>query len=126
MRSGDIEKGKAGTARSLDGTEQTETCLGKDSGGYWDLFIFVPEARQVIRISEGTGDNLSWEDREKGYVGYIYYDQHELGMDMPMAEGGQVLLEGMFRDLFQCTADCVPRVLDMAYGRETVGYVILA
>mgnify|MGYP007025259809 CR=1 FL=1 len=42
-----------------------------------------------------------------------------------MAEGGQVLLEGMFRDLFRCTADCVPRVLDMAFGRDTIGALSL-
>lgn len=118
--------GKNSTRRSLDGKGQADTGSGRKPEGYDDLFIFVPEARQVIRISEGTGDNLSWEDREKGYVDYIYYDQHNLGMDMPMAEGGQVLLEGMFRDLFRCTADCVPRVLDMAYGRDTIGYAILA
>lgn len=111
---------------SLDGAGQMETCSGRKPEGYEDLFIFVPEARQVIRISEGTGDNLSWEDRGKGYMDYIYYDQHDLGMDMPIAEGGQVLLEGMFRDLFRCTADCVPRVLDMAFGRDTIGYAILA
>lgn len=102
-----------------------ETCSGKEPEGYEDLFLFVPEMRQVIRISEGTGDNLLRDDREKGYVDYIYYDQHEPGMDMPVTEGGQVLLEGMFRDMFKCTADCIPRVLDMAYGRDTVGYVIL-
>ena len=111
---------------SLDGAGQIETCSGKKLEGYGDLFIFVPEMKQVIRISEGTGDNLLWEDRGKGYVDYIYYDQHELSMDMPVAEGGQVLLEGIFRDLFQCTADCIPRVLDMAYGSDALSYVILA
>ncbi len=121
-----MRTGRNGTRRSLDGKGQAGTGSGRKPEGYDDLFIFVPEARQVIRISEGTGDNLSWEDREKGYVDYIYYDQHNLGMDMPVAEGGQVLLEGMFRDLFRCTADCVPRVLDMAFGRDTIGYAILA
>lgn len=45
--------------------------LWKKVGGYGDLFIFVPEMKQVIRISEGTGDNLLWEDKEKGYVDYL-------------------------------------------------------
>lgn len=111
---------------NLDGAGQMEACPGKEPERYGDLFIFVPEMKQVIRISEGTGDNLLWEDREKGYVDYIYYDQHELSMDMPVAEGGQVLLDGMFRDLFRCTADCIPRVLDMAYGSDALSYVILA
>lgn len=117
--------GKTGT-RNLDGTGQTGTCSGRKSEGYGDLFIFVSEMKQVIRIGEGTGDNLLWEDREKGYVDYIYYDQHELSIDMPVVEGGQVLLKGMYRNLFRCTADCIPRVLDMAYGSDALSYVILA
>ena len=126
IRSEDIQKGGASMMGSLDGVGQMETCSGKEPEGYKDLFIFVPEMKQVIRISEGTGDNLLWEDREKGYVDYIYYDQHELSIDMPVVEGGQVLLEGMFRNLFRCTADCIPRVLDMAYGSDALSYVILA
>ena len=102
-----------------------EAHSGKGPERYVDLFIFVPEMKQVIHICEGTGDNLLWED-EEGYVDYIYYDQHELSTDMPVVDGGQVLLEGMFRDLFQCTADCIPRVLDMAYGSGALDYIILA
>jgi hypothetical protein len=45
---------------------------------------------------------------------------------MPVVDGGQVLLEGMYRNLFRCTADCIPRVLDMAYGSDALSYVILA
>ena len=122
----DIQKGRASMMGSLDGVGQMETCSGKEPEGDGDLFIFVPEMKQVIRISEGTGDNLLWEDREKGYVDYIYYDQHELSIDMPVVEGGQVLLEDMFRNLFRYTADCIPRVLDMAYGSDALSYVILA
>lgn len=126
IRSEDIQKGRGSMMGSLDGVGQRETCSGKELEGYGDLFIFVPEMKQVIRISEGTGDNLLWKDKEKGYVDYIYYDQHELSIDMPVVEGGQVLLEGMYRNLFRCTADCIPRVLDMAYGSDALSYVILA
>lgn len=126
IRSEDIQKGRGSMMGSLDGVGQMETCSGKEPEGYGDLFIFVPEMKQVIRISEGTGDNLLWEDREKGYVDYIYYDQHELSIDMPVVEEGQVLLKGMYRNLFRCTADCIPRVLDMAYGSDALSYVILA
>lgn len=30
----------------------------QDYGRYSDIFIFIPEERQVIRIAEGSGDNL--------------------------------------------------------------------
>ena len=38
---------------------------------YDDLYIFVPVMKQIVRIAEGTGDNLLPEDIEEGYVDYI-------------------------------------------------------
>ena len=126
MESEGMRKERAGVMGQQDGTVHVGTCSGKGPEGYGELFVFVPEVGQIVRIAEGTGDNLLREDEEDGYVDYIYYEQHELGIDMPVVDGGQVLLEGMFRDLFQCTADCIPRVLDMAYGTDTLGCTILA
>lgn len=93
--------------------------------GYDDLFIYVPEMRQIVRISEGTGDNLHPEDLDQGYVDYIYYDQHELSNGMPEVDGGQVLLKEMLRDKYRCMADCIPSVLDMAYGNSLIYCIIL-
>ena len=121
-----MQKGEAGTMGSPDGAEQMEECSGKRPEGFGALFLYVPEMRQIIRIAEGTGDNLLEEDMDAGYVDYIYYDQYMLDIDMPATDGGQVLLKGMFRDLFRCTADCIPRVLDMAYGTDAISYIILA
>lgn len=120
-----MQKGRVSTMSDLNGTGQIRTCSGKEPEGYGDLFLFVPEMRQIVRICEGTGDNLLWEDREEGYVDYIYYEQYDLDTDTPETDGGQVMLYRMFRDQFQCTADCIPRILDMAYGKESIGYVIL-
>ena len=103
----------------------TETCFGKKPDGYGDLFIYVPEMRQIIYIAEGTGDNLLREDVKEGYVDYIYYEQYELGINMPGAGGGQILLKRPLRDEYQCMADCISDVLDMAYGCNTVNCMIL-
>ena len=103
----------------------TETCFGKKPEGYDDLFIYVPEKRQIVRIAEGTGDNLLPEDTENGYVDYIYYEQYGLGIDVPEVDGGQILLEEMLRDKYRCMADCIRDVLDMAYGSCMVGCMIL-
>lgn len=92
---------------------------------YEDLYIFVPAMKQIIRIAEGTGDNLLPEDIEEGYVDYIYYEQYELSQDFPEIDGGQVLLEEMFRNKFGCTEDAVEDVLSMAYGNYKTDYVIL-
>lgn len=89
------------------------------------IFIYVPEFKQIIRISEGSGDNLLDEDIESGYVDYIYYDQHSREIDLPEIDGGQVMLTELFRDKFSCTKDAIPAVLDMAYGNENIEYIVL-
>lgn len=102
-----------------------EACFGQRPEGYGDLFLYVPEAGQIIRIAEGTGDNLLEEDMGAGYVDYIYYDQYMLDIDMPNVDGGMVLLDGMLREKYSRLADCIPDVLAMAYGGCLVGYIIL-
>ena len=102
-----------------------EKCWGEKQNGYDDVFIYVPETQEIIRIAEGTGDNLLHEDIEEGYVDYIYYEQYKLEPDMPEEDGGQILLTEMFRDKFKCTADCIPDVLSMAYGNCLYDCMIL-
>lgn len=82
--------------------------------------------KQIIRIAEGSGDNLLKEDIENGYVDYIYYAQHELSADMPEVDGGMVLLEELLRDKYHCMTECIPDVLDMAYGSCMISYKVLA
>lgn len=103
----------------------TENCFGRKPEGFDDLFVFIPETKQIIRIAEGSGDNLLREDVKEGYVDYIYYEQYELGADMPEIDGGQILLKELLRDKYQCMADCIPDVLDMAYGNKFVDCLIL-
>lgn len=103
----------------------TESCFGQKPEGYADLFVYIPEMRQIIRVSEGTGDNLLPEDWDKGYVDYIYYEQYELGIDMPEVDGGQILLKELLRDKYRCMADCIQDVLDMAYGSSLINCMIL-
>lgn len=92
---------------------------------YEDVFIYVPLARQILRIAEGNGMNLLEEDEAEGYVDYIYYDQYRLSVGMPECDGGQVMLTEMFREKFISTAEAIPTVLDMAYGDKNLKYVIL-
>ena len=94
-------------------------------GNYNDIFIFVPSANEIIRIAEGSGDNLLKEDIKEGYVDYIIYEQYELDIDMPESDGGQVMLTELFREKYTCTEDCVPDVLDMAYDNSELEYIVL-
>lgn len=104
----------------------TEVCFGKKPEGYGDLFIFVPERKQIVRIAEGAENTLALEDQDQGYVGYIYYEQYELGQDMPVVDAGQVLFEKKVKEEYQCMADSIPDVLSMAYGSYMVDCMILA
>ena len=89
------------------------------------IFIYVPDAHQILRISEGAGDNLLEEDIDAGYVDYIYYDQHELSIDLPEVDGGMVLLTEPFQEKFKSTEDAIPHVLGMAYGQPELSYIVL-
>lgn len=80
---------------------------------------------QIIRISEGSGDNLLPEDVEEGYVDYLYYSQYGLSSCIPEVDGGQILLKEILCEKYRCLADCIEDVLDMAYEGDSVGYVIL-
>ena len=68
------------------------------------IYIFVPEADQVVMIAEGSGDNLLDEDIEAGYVDYIYYEQYVLpddpDADMKEVDGGMVMLTELFQEKF--------------------------
>lgn len=89
------------------------------------IYIYVPEAQQIIKISEGSGDNLLDEDIEAGYVDYIYYEQYVMDPDMRETDGGMVMLTELFQEKCTCTADAIPHVLDMAYGQESLQYIVL-
>ena len=92
---------------------------------YNDIFIYVPTMRQIIRIDEGSGDNLTDDDIAQGYVDYIYYEVYNAQQDLPEVDGGTIMLTEWFQEKFESTKDAIPAVLDMAYGDESIGYIML-
>ena len=90
-----------------------------------DIFIYVPTMRQIIRIDEGSGDNLTDDDIAQGYVDYIYYEVYNVQQDLPEVDGGIVMLAELFQNKFKSVKDAIPAVLDMAYGDESIGYIML-
>ena len=90
-----------------------------------DIFIYVQAMRQIIRIGEGSGDNLTNDDINQGYVDYIYYDTYNVQQDLPEVDGGMIMLTELFQDKFKSTKDAIPAVLDMAYGDASIKYIIL-
>ena len=92
---------------------------------YNDIFIYVPTMRQIIRIDEGSGDNLTDDDIAQGYVDYIYYEVYNVQQDLPEVDGGTIMLTEWFQEKFESTKEAIPAVLDMAYGDESIEYIIL-
>lgn len=92
---------------------------------YDSIFIYIPSVRQIVKIAEGSGDSLDENDYEQGYVDYIYYEQYAVKDGFPDVDGGIVLLTELFRDKFKSTKEAIPSVLDMTYGNENLGYIIL-
>jgi hypothetical protein len=39
--------------------------------------------------------------------------------------GGMIMLTELFQEKFKSTKDAIPAVLDMAYGDESIGYIVL-
>lgn len=92
---------------------------------YNDIFIYVQTRKQIIRIDEGSGDNLTDDDIAQGYVDYIYYEVYNVQQDLPEVDGGMIMLTELFQEKFKSTKEAIPAVLDMAYGDESIGYIVL-
>ena len=90
-----------------------------------DIFIYVQTRKQIIRIDEGSGDNLTDDDIAQGYVDYIYYEVYNVQQDFPEIDGGMIMLKELFQEKFKSTKEAIPAVLDMAYGNESMGYIVL-
>lgn len=90
-----------------------------------DVFIYVPTMRQIIRIDEGSGDNLTNDDIDQGYIDYIYYEVYNVQQDLPEVDGGIVMLTELFQNKFKSVKDAIPAVLDMAYGNASIEYSVL-
>ncbi|MDE6625597.1 MAG: hypothetical protein K2K56_04420 [Lachnospiraceae bacterium] len=93
---------------------------------YDDLFIFIPSMRQILMISEGDGSNLLDEDQEEGYVDYINYEQYCLDVDMPLDDGGELMMKEYVRDHYKQLSDSIPDVLEFAYGNKDMAYTVLS
>lgn len=89
------------------------------------IYIYVPEMKQIVKVAEGTGDNLTEDDIESGYIDYIYYDTYTMDGDIQEYDGGMIMLTELFQDKYDSTEDAIPAVLDMAFGDEALEYIVL-
>ncbi len=82
---------------------------------FYDYLVGVESGNAVIRIAEGSGDNLDKEDRALGYIDYIDYGVYRTIKQLQEDEnedGGMVLLKEYYSDLTE--QEIIERVLEEA------------
>lgn len=75
------------------------------------MLIITKDTEKLITIVEGTGDNLTDEDIEDGYIDYVMTSVYRVeGEDLVLEDGGQMLSQTPIEDLEE--DELVRRVLD--------------
>lgn len=75
------------------------------------MLIITKDTEKLITIVEGTGDNLTEEDIEDGYIDYVMTSVYRVeGEDIVLEDGGQMLSQTPIEDLEE--DELVRRVLD--------------
>ena len=92
---------------------------------YDDIFIYVPSVNRIVRIAEGTGDSLTEKDKELGYIDYVYFDVHAMMSELPVVDGGILMLKKPLREQYVSLAQAIPDVLDLAWNTKDAEYVSL-
>lgn len=66
-----------------------------------------------IKINEGSGDNLHYEDEEQGYVDYIMLDFIEYdGYDFTEEDGAQAMLTELYQEKFESETEVIQYLID--------------
>ena len=75
------------------------------------MLIITKDTEKLITIVEGTGDNLTNEDIEHGYIDYVMTSVYRVeGEDIILEDSGQMLSQTSIEDLEE--DELVRRVLD--------------
>lgn len=92
---------------------------------YNDIYVFIPATKHIIKIAEGTGDNLNNEDYAKGYVDYIDYTAYQMEEEFPEYDGGMIMLKEYVKDKYESIEECIPDVLDNLYDDKEQPFIVL-
>ena len=111
-------------------TETTEVPTVSLADPYAPVTIVVPSNAQILRISPGTGSDMTDEDSEKGYYDTIRYQQYDMVYGasygiLPKCGSEKILIEGLFRHTYDSTLEAIPDVLDFVFGDPNLYYVVL-
>ena len=102
----------------------SDTVYGKKPEGFDPIWFYIPDA--LIYLQEGSGDNLTKEDRKAGYNDYLEYTIYSIEYgEVEEEDGGQLMLPYMVREHYQCLADAIPDILVFQYGEAFMNVKIL-
>lgn len=94
------------------------------------LLAWATKEKVFLKIQEGTGDALSWEDVQKGYESYVLWEKFRVGdldldgeLNLEPIDGGVLLGQEMIS-----ARDALKDCFQMAFGREAQNgdYILLA
>lgn len=77
-----------------------------------EFYVYFPEVDLTYAIAEGSGENLSLEDRKEGYIDYIYYEGYKGKGTLKEYEGGFEMLKEYFQDKFEIVRDVIEYIID--------------
>ncbi len=117
---------------------RTYKSIMKDMSDFDDVYVYVPESKCVIKIAEGTGDNLLKEDIAEGYVDYAIYDIFNITDDnidfdtftskyedvKDPDDGGMLMYKELIRDKYNKLEQIVPAILE-EIGIKDQKYILL-
>ena len=84
-----------------------------------DFWLKSSKTGYYYHMQEGTGDALTQEDIDAGYVDYIYYDYYECINDIyedSAYDGGCILLKTLYRDM--TTSEVIKKLADFENEKE--------
>ena len=89
-----------------------------------DAIAYIPAEGIIIKLSEGTGDNLDRWAVEDGYVDYIYYEIDEPDWFFTEVDGGITLVKQLVENMYESLEDALPEVIERHF-EAPLEYVVL-
>ena len=92
-----------------------------------DVLVFIPDAKVLMKVQPGTGDNLLAEDMEEGFTDYFLWSTFKpeyMGIDeeleMQCLDGGMYMVKEAFEPTEKYIGDCI----EQAFGKK-LDYITL-
>lgn len=92
-----------------------------------EVTVYIPELKVFLHVAEGSGDNLSREDRANGIIDYMcYYTYLYVGNgELVEDDGGQIDLTEYFVDRYHSEDEFIREAMEDIFDRRNLEYVMI-